>query len=759
MRGAVDGMRGRRLATWGLLGASLAGASLFVVLRLTMPSDGGRIAFYEDAWSAAGVVISPIDEPQAGLAPGDRVDAVDGRSMDAWAGAVLDRGVARPEGGPLPYLLTRDGSAVEAWVTWTVPGVAGALLEGWSIVVFSIAMAAVAALVFARRPDVPAATALVLVASGAAGSSVPWFLGATTSDLVQGSPFALHGVLTAGVYMLMWPAAVHLGLVFPAPIGIVQRRPRVVGLPYLIALGGYGLALAVTRVTTPSALDWFGTWPRIQLAVVVPCIVGWLALAIIGFRRAGDPVARSRTRWAALGALTSAILGLALFQLPELLLGRSLVPASWVGLIALPLPIGLAIGILHDHLFDIDVVLNRTLVYGGLTLGVITTYVVAVAALDIVVGPEQGYGVSLLATGISALVALPLRDVLQRTVNRLMYGSRHEPWRAMRRLGQRLEWAAEPDRAFPAIVETVADALRLPYVALEVADETGELRAAAVTGTPSAAQTTVPLVSGAETVGRLVLGVRSGEKGFHDDELALLADLGRQAGTAVGAIRLRDDLVRSRERLVLAREEERRRLRRDLHDGLGPTLAAIGMRAEASAATLDDDPAAARALLAELSAEVGVALADVRRLVDGLRPPAIDEVGLVAAIDQQARRLEGGPGDASVRISVAGAPSPLPELPAAVEVAAYRIAVEAVTNAVRHADARTCRVRIAAGRMLEIEVADDGTGDPAWFVAGTGMESMSARAEELGGELRVEPQAGGGTRVLARLPLAGPAAT
>jgi two-component system NarL family sensor kinase len=752
-------MGARRIATWGVLGASLAGAALFVVLRLTTPSDGGRIAFYEDAWSAAGVVISPIDEPQPGLEPGDRVDSIGGRSMDAWAAALLGGGGARPAGGPLPYLLARDGGVVDASVTWAVPGVSAALLEGWSIVLFSAAIAAVAVLVFRRRPDVPAATALVIVACGAAGSSVPWFLGATTSDLVQGSPFALHAVLTAGVYMLMWPAAVHLGLVFPAPIGIVRRRPAIVWLPYLLALGGYAGALAISRLTTPSTLEWFGTWPRIQLAVVVPCIVVWLALAIVAFRRAEDPVARSRTRWAALGALTSAILGLALFQVPELLFGWSLVPTSWVGLIALPLPIGLAIGILHDHLFDIEIVLNRTLVYGGLTLGVIATYAVAVAALGGLIGPDQAYGVSLLATGISALVALPLRDVLQRTVNRLLYGSRHEPWQAMRRLGQRLEWAAEPDRAFPAIVETVAEALRLPYVALEVADDGGELRTAATTGTRSAALTTVPLVSGAETVGRLVLGVRSGERGFHDDELALLADLGRQAGTAVGAIRLRDDLVRSRERLVLAREEERRRLRRDLHDGLGPTLAAIGMRAEASAATLDADPAAARALLEELASEVGVALTDVRRLVEGLRPPAIDEVGLVAAIDQQARRLEGGPDDTSVRISVAGAPSPLPDLPAAVEVAAYRIAIEAVTNAVRHADARTCRVRIAAGRMLEIEVADDGTGNPAGFVAGTGMESMSARAEELGGALRVEPQAGGGTRVLAWLPLSGPTAS
>ena len=296
----------------------------------------------------------------------------------------------------------------------------------------------------------PAATALVLVACGAAGSSVPWFLGATTSDLVQGSPFALHAALTAGVYMLMWPAAVHLGLVFPAPIGRSSSGdPGSCGCRTSWRSAGMRWRSPSRASRRRPRSSGSAPWPRIQLAVVVPCIVLWLALAIVGFRRAGDPVARSRTRWAALGALTSAILGLALFQLPELLLGRSLVPTSWVGLIALPLPIGLAIGILHDHLFDIDVVLNRTLVYGGLTLGVIATYAVAVAALGGVVGPDQGYGVSLLATGIAALVALPLRDVLQRTVNRLMYGSRHEPWRAMRRLGQRLEWAAEPDRALP----------------------------------------------------------------------------------------------------------------------------------------------------------------------------------------------------------------------------------------------------------------------------------------------------------------------
>ena len=382
-------------------------------------------------------------------------------------------------------------------------------------------------------------------------------------------------------------------------------------------------------------------------------------------------------------------------------------------MVALPLPLGLAAAILRDRLFDIDVVVNRTLVYGGLTLGVVVTYVVVTSAAGAVVGSEHGSAVSLLATAIAALAALPLRDLLQRSVNRLMYGQRDEPWRAMRRLGQRLEWAADPDRAFPAIVETVAEALRLPYVALEVIDVTGEDAIVAEVGSRQPTVTTMPLAHGAEPVGRLVLGIRPGERGFRADEVALVEDLARQAGAAIHALRLRDDLAQSHERLVIAREEERRRLRRDLHDGLGPTLASIGMRAEASAETLATDPANARRLLDELGGEVRTALAEIRRLVDGLRPPALDELGLLVAIEQQAGRLEGGAGlAAGTRIIVDRPVVPLPELPAAVEVAAYRIVVEALTNVVRHADARTCQVRIRAGDDLTIEVDDDGRGLP-----------------------------------------------
>jgi two-component system NarL family sensor kinase len=746
--------RVRRIATWLALAGSLGAAILFTAVRGLTPSDGARVAFYGDAWSAAGIRIAPIDEPAPGLQDGDTVVAVDGRPLEAWLRDAADPSVARPTAGtPTAYELTRAGQPLATDVTWTAPPIGQTLLDGWSVILFSAAFAALAAFVFARRPRVPAATALMLAACGAAGSSVPWFLGVTVSDVVRGGPFLLHAFVTGPLYMLLWPASLHLALVFPAAPPAVARRRWLIPLVYALGLGGYALAILVGLVASPTLLDWVGTWPTAQVLVVVPVLVLALGLFVRSYARPRDAASRAQMRWLTLGVVASAGIGLVVFWIPELVVGHPMVPASSIGLVALPLPLGIAAGILADDLFEMDVVVNRTLVYGGMTLGVVATYAVVASAIGLVVGQEHGFAISLLATGIAALAALPLRDLLQRSVNRLMYGQRDEPWRAMRRLGQRLELAADPDRAFPTIVETIAETLRLPYVALELVHETGGVAIAAEVGSRQPEVVTLPLAHGAEPVGRLVLGIRSGERGFRGDEQDLLEDLARQAGTAIHALRLRDDVARSHERLVFAREEERRRLRRDLHDGLGPTLAAIGLRAEASAEKLDSDPAAARRLLDELGQEVRAALADIRRLVDGLRPPALDELGLLGAIEQQAARLEGGGLATGTRIVVDRPASPLPELPAAVEVAAFRIAVEALTNVVRHSAARTCRVRIRAGDDLTIEVDDDGNGLPQSRRAGTGMESMEGRAAELGGTLAVVARPGGGVRVVARLPI------
>ena len=754
--GAADrtGVR-RRRATWLTLWVALAACVVSVALRVALPSDGARVAFYGGAWSSAGVVIDSIDAPAAGLLDGDRVTSVGDRSLGAWAAAVLDRDVTRPDTGAA-YGIKRDGTPSTVAVAWARSGIGATLVEGWSVVLVSIVAAALAAWVYRRRPDTPAATALMVVAAGLAGSSVPWFLGTTVSDVVRGGPFLLQGFVTGPLYMLIWPAGLHLALAFPTPSPLIVRHRWLVPSLYALVVAVY-LALTIGfALATPSVLDWVGTWPLTQVAVIVPTVLATVGIMVARHLRTSDPADRARWRLATIGIAGTASLGLVVFTGPVLLTGRPLLPEAAIGLITLPIPVTLAWAIVHDRLFDIDVAIRRTLVYGGLSLGVVVVYLAAVASLTVALGPQE-YAVSLLATGVAALVALPLRDVLQRAVVRLLYGQRDQPVDVMRRLGTRLEWATDPAGAFPAVADTVADALRLPYVALEVSDELGRMRVAAERGTARSAVHVLPLVHGGEAVGRLVLGLRTGESSFADTELALLGDLARQAGAAVHAQRLRDDLAQSRRRLVVAREEERRRLRRDLHDGLGPALAAVAMRAEAASVFLATRPDDARQDLEAIAGEARAAVADLRLLVEGLRPPSLDQLGLVGAIVDQAERL--GTADraaAGPLVTVEARPQPLPELPAAVEVAAYRIAVEAVTNTVRHADARTCTVRLTAAERLTVEVTDDGNGlhDPS-RPGGTGLESMRERAEEVGGELWLTVAQPRGTVVRAELPLRG----
>ncbi len=256
---------------------------------------------------------------------------------------------------------------------------------------------------------------------------------------------------------------------------------------------------------------------------------------------------------------------------------------------------------------------------------------------------------------------------------------------------------------------------------------------------------------GGETVGRLLLGPRAGEAGFSHADLRLLDGLARHAGVAVHGVRVMSDLRRSREGLVLAREEERRRLRRDLHDELAPTLAALGLTAATVGELIPADPKAAASANDKLRTAIRATVGDVRRLVYDLRPPALDELGLVEAVRERASRLDGGEG---LRVTVE-APEELPALPAAVEVAAYRIVQEALTNVSRHARASTCTVRLACpeGRSLTVEVTDDGVGLPERSRGGVGLHSMRERAAELGGTCEISPASPSGTRVLARLPI------
>jgi signal transduction histidine kinase len=253
----------------------------------------------------------------------------------------------------------------------------------------------------------------------------------------------------------------------------------------------------------------------------------------------------------------------------------------------------------------------------------------------------------------------------------------------------------------------------------------------------------VPLVYDGDRLGELVVGVRPGERGLARADRAVLELLAVPLATAVRATALSASLQESRAGIVAAREEERRRLRRDLHDGLGPVLTGVAFQADAAGNLLRSDPDRAAALLAGMRERTAEAIADVRRLVHELRPPALDELGLVGALRRHAEDLDG-----RVLLDV---PAPLPDLPAAVEVTAYRIALEAVTNAVRHSGATRVELHVAAGDALHVRVTDDGPGRGAWR-PGVGLASMRERVAEVGGTVAAGPGPRGGL-VEARLPL------
>jgi signal transduction histidine kinase len=215
---------------------------------------------------------------------------------------------------------------------------------------------------------------------------------------------------------------------------------------------------------------------------------------------------------------------------------------------------------------------------------------------------------------------------------------------------------------------------------------------------------------------------------------------------ALQAVRLSEQVHESRKHIVAAREEERRRLRRDLHDGLGTALTAVTLKADAAYNLKVTDPDRSAKLLLELRADLTAAIADIRRLVYDLRPPDLDELGLTGALRQRAQQSWR---EFLVTVDV---PDDLPALPAAVEVAAYRIATEAVTNALRHGTATACQVTLRTDHGLHVEIQDNGTNEATAWSHGVGLRSMHERAAELGGTLTAGPTNRGG-RVHALLPL------
>lgn len=405
---------------------------------------------------------------------------------------------------------------------------------------------------------------------------------------------------------------------------------------------------------------------------------------------------------------------------------------------------------LRNRLSDLGLFINRTLVYGALTAIIIGLYVLMVGSLGIIFELETGnLTVSLLVTGLIAVGFQPLRIRLQRGINRLMYGDRDDPYAILSRLGQRLEATFAPEEVLPAIVETIAQALKLPHAAISLKED-DEFVVTAAYGPPQDDLSIWPLVYQAETIGQLLLAPRLPGEPFTPADRRVIASIAHQAGIAAHSVCLTIDLQRSRQQLIATREEERRRLQRDLHDGLGPTLASLALKLDAARNLLPHDPMAASNLLLDLKNQTQATISNIRRLVYGLRPPALNQLGLISAIREYAASYHGLNG---LRISIE-APSALPVLPAAVEVAAYRIVQEALTNVASHAQAQMCLIRLRFNGALYLEICDDGLGLPGDMgMPGIGLTSMRERAAELGGSCFIESNQTGGVCIRARLPL------
>jgi two-component system, NarL family, sensor kinase len=602
-------------------------------------------------------------------------------------------------------------------------------------VAIGISFAPCGMLIARHRPGNPIGWLLLGLAVAPLTSAVAVPIGAYGEE--QGWPhWALRMVVT--VFLFAWPWGVGLCLplalqLFPTGTPVSPRWRSL-----LVVTLASGIVTVVVMATGPSPDLVANTFlllgdpgPAVTTAaevLTVAVLSASVTSLVVRYRRGGDDV-RRQVLWLLLAAIVAVGINLP---------GAIAVDQRTLGDVALLLTmpliaVAITVAILRHQLFDIRLVVSRTVLYLVLTGCVIGGYAALVAVLDRLL---RGAGAPILATLLIALAFNPVRTRVQRLVERAFYGARADPVRAVSHVGRRL---ARDDLA--GVVDGVREALRVPFAALRGA--TGDI----VTSGPAPAEVhTIPLTYRGEGVGELVVGVRRGEHRLATADLAVLDVLATPLAVAVHAMGLSEQLQASRERLIGAAEEERRRLHRELHDSLGPALTGAAFKAQAAGNYMHTDPTRAERLNAELGAQLSSMIEDVRRLVYGLRPPALDELGLIGALRRYAGQFPG------LGLRVEG-PEPMPSLPAAVEVAAFRIATEAVANVVRHTSATQAVVSVSPNRdQLRLTITDDGPPSQEWR-PGIGLGSIVERAAELGGHAAAGPTPHGG-RVVAILPLA-----
>ncbi len=583
-------------------------------------------------------------------------------------------------------------------------------------------------------------------------------LGLVSEDAVPGTTLAVWflfrftALLTASIVLL--PLIFPAGRFLPGRWGVASWVCMVVSVvvalsynvvPWDAQLSGPanpppGVDLDPTTIEAiaPYAGALMGTLVGVTLiGLVVP-----VGVVVHRYRRAVG-TERDQMRWLLWGAVVAVtcvvvtiVTGVGALSNAVFFVCVTIVPAS------------MTVAVVRPRVVSIDDLLGRTLVLSLLAVVLVAVDFLVVAVLDAVLADGMEKSQLILVVLLTTVLLYgPLRQRLSLAVRRRVFGDRANPYDAVAGLASTLESADEGGEQLAAVARSVASAFGIGFVSVEVDRPNGE-RVVATYGERPDATRVLPISYRDAVVGRLVLPARGLRSRLSRRDEELLGDLVRQAATVARTSRLAEELQDSRERLVSAREEERRRIRRDLHDGLGPALSGVVFQLESARLLVDKDPEAAKSRIGSTGQHVQDVVADVRRLVHDLRPPALDDRGLVGALRQQAEQL---------RPPATVVADAVEDLPAAVEVAAYRIAGEAMTNVARHAAASSATVRLdVVDRELLVEVADDGVGIAPDAQVGVGLVGLRERAAELGGRSEVTCPPTGGTVVRAWLPLRSP---
>ena len=551
-----------------------------------------------------------------------------------------------------------------------------------------------------------------------------------------------------------WPpiALIPLLLLLFPDGRLPSPRWRPLAVVLVAAAAAATVALASAAVIAPRTLVTVGTRvpsagrPLILVALAAVLVLGLATVAVLVALVRRARVASPTERWQLVCLLPSAALFLVGFALDYLN-----VPGGWLATV-ITLPVGLTFAILRYRLYDLDLYIHRGVVWLLLTTLAVASYAGAVTLVEGVISPDSSVTSTLVAGAVVAACLVPAERWAQRAASSLLYGSRDDPYTLMTRVGSHVEALADPLAVLPRFAATVVDDLRVPYAAIVLTagqDDPLLVEHGRLSGEPER----FSMRAHGEEMGELLVGQRRPGAQFSGAERRLLLGLAGQAALAAEACRSTLDLQRAREQLVLAREEERRRLRQDLHDGVASALAGAGMLTSAVRHCVPPDGRAPE-LLDVLAGDLDSCTSEIRRLIDGLRPAALDD-GLAAALSTVVARVQGPTLTSTLTVD-----NDLAELPAAVEVVTYRIVTEAVANVAKHAHAQHCTVRVdRAGHLVRITIDDDGRGLAASAAhptgvpsSGVGISSIRARLEEVGGSLEIASSAAG-TSVRATIPV------